>query len=125
LGTASGKAGLYISRMVQDQDGKPVGVVVIKLVFDLLEKEWEGYGDRMFVSDPNGVILLSGEPDWRLHSLDQAAPEQLVKLRASQQFGNEPLESVGLNMSDSGERASFWTLGQERFFACAAASRRQ
>lgn len=74
LGTASGKAGLYISRMVQDQDGKPVGVVVIKLVFDLLEKEWEGYGDRMFVSDPNGVILLSGEPDWRLHSLDQAAP---------------------------------------------------
>ncbi|MFD4122452.1 ATP-binding protein [Alcaligenes faecalis] len=115
LGTASGKAGLYISRMVQDQDGKPVGVVVIKLVFDLLEKEWEGYGDRMFVSDPNGVILLSGEPDWRLHSLDQAAPEQLVKLRASQQFGNEPLDSVGLSMSDSGERASFWTLGQERF----------
>ena len=115
LGTSSGQAGLYISRRVQDQDGKAVGVVVIKLVFDLLEKEWDGYGDRMFVTNPHGVILLSGEPDWRLRTLDQSAPEQLAQLRASQQFGDEPLEPVGLKGTASGERASFWTLGQERF----------
>ncbi|WP_268248107.1 sensor histidine kinase [Alcaligenes pakistanensis] len=115
LGTSSGKAGLYISRMVQDQEGKAVGVVVIKLVFDLLEKEWAGYGDRMFVTDPHGVILLSGEADWRLHSVNHAASEKLMSVRASQQFGDEPLEPVGLTMSDAGPGASFWKLGQERF----------
>ena len=115
LGTSSGKAGLYISRMVQDQDGKAVGVVVIKLVFDLLEKEWAGYGDRIFVTDPHGVILLSGEPDWRLHSLNQTVSGQLTSVRASQQFGDEPLEPVGLSMPETRQGASFWKLGQERF----------
>jgi two-component system C4-dicarboxylate transport sensor histidine kinase DctB len=68
LGTRSGRPGLYLSRRVDDDDGAPLGVVVLKLEFDALESEWRGSGEPAWVADPGGVVLVTSVPEWRFRT---------------------------------------------------------
>ncbi|MFC3594534.1 ATP-binding protein [Novosphingobium piscinae] len=60
LGSVSRKPGLYLAtRSVED------GVVVVKLEFDLVEAQWRAAEGITYVTDRNGVILVSSRPQWR------------------------------------------------------------
>lgn len=69
LGTRSGRPGLYLSRRVDDADGVPLGVVVLKVEFDALESEWRRSGEPAWVADPGGVVLVTSVPDWRFRTM--------------------------------------------------------
>lgn len=94
LGTVSRRPGLYIARRVDGPSG-PLGVVVVKLEFTGLEREWRQAGDPAFVVDRDGVVLITSIPAWRFHTLRPLEPQTLAALRASRQFGDaarlEPL----------------------------------
>ncbi|NBB65215.1 sensor histidine kinase [Pseudomonas sp. ODNR1LW] len=68
LGTRSGRPGLYLSQRVDAADGRPLGVVVLKLEFDALEAEWRGSGEPAWVVDPGGVVLVTSVPEWRFRT---------------------------------------------------------
>jgi two-component system C4-dicarboxylate transport sensor histidine kinase DctB len=70
LGTVSGRPGLYLARRVDAADGRPLGVVVVKVEFDALEAEWRASGEPAYVVDPTGVVLITSVPDWRFRTLD-------------------------------------------------------
>jgi len=70
LGTRSGRPGLYLSRRVDDADGAPIGVVVLKVEFDALEAEWRASGEPAWVVDPGGVVLVTSAPDWRFRATE-------------------------------------------------------
>ena len=53
LGTVSGRPGLYLARRVDAGDGRPLGVVVVKVEFDALEAEWRVSGE------PAGAVSLT------------------------------------------------------------------
>ncbi|MER8400288.1 sensor histidine kinase [Mesorhizobium sp. M1348] len=90
LGNVSKRPGLYISRRVGDA-GAPLGVVVVKMEFDQLEADWREANRPAYVSDENGVVLITSVPSWRfMTTAPLAAPEQAA-IRDSQQFGDAPL----------------------------------
>ncbi|MER8820196.1 sensor histidine kinase [Mesorhizobium sp. M0991] len=90
LGNVSKRPGLYISRRVGDA-GAPLGVVVVKMEFDQLEANWREANRPAYVSDENGVVLITSVPSWRfMTTAPLAAPEQAA-IRDSQQFGDAPL----------------------------------
>lgn len=60
LGTVSRKPGLYLATRAAR-----LGVVVVKLEFDAIEAQWRRAQGITFVTDGNGVILVSSRPDWR------------------------------------------------------------
>lgn len=60
LGNVSRKPGLYLATRSADQ-----GVVVVKLEFDLIEAQWRAAEGITYVTDRNGVILVSSRPQWR------------------------------------------------------------
>lgn len=70
LGTVSGRPGLYLSRRVDGEDGRPLGVVVVKVEFDALESEWRASGEPAYVVDPGGVVLITSVPDWRFRTTE-------------------------------------------------------
>jgi two-component system C4-dicarboxylate transport sensor histidine kinase DctB len=75
LGTVSGKPGLYLSRRV-DHDG----VIVVKLEFDRIERQWRQAGGITFVTDAMGVVFVTSRPDWRFwttHPLSDAVKRRL------------------------------------------------
>ena len=85
-GTVSQRAGYYLARRIETKSG-PAGVVVVKVEFDELEREWQHSGGHVLATDANGVVLLSDEPEWRFSTL-QALPEAIRnELRDEMQYG--------------------------------------
>ncbi|RVU04058.1 sensor histidine kinase [Novosphingobium umbonatum] len=60
LGTVSHRPGLYLAR----RTGRGF-VVVVKLEFDAVEAQWRRAGGETFVTDADGVILVTSRPAWR------------------------------------------------------------
>ncbi|TIX83403.1 MAG: two-component sensor histidine kinase, partial [Mesorhizobium sp.] len=90
LGNVSKRPGLYISRRVGD-DAAPLGVVVVKAEFDQLEADWHEANRPAYVSDENGVVLITSVPSWRFMTTGPLAGPDLAAIQNSQQFGDAPL----------------------------------
>ena len=93
LGSVSGRPGLYISQRV-DSGGEPVGVVVVKAEFDQLESDWRDARRPTYVTDENGVVLITSMPSWRFMTLGTASPHVLDAVRQSLQFGAAELNTL-------------------------------
>jgi two-component system, NtrC family, C4-dicarboxylate transport sensor histidine kinase DctB len=96
LGTVSGRPGLFLGRRVDGAGGKALGVVVVKVEFDALEGEWRGSEEPAFVTDPNGIVLVTSVPSWRFRTLAGIPEPERSRLRASLQFGGEALQPLPL-----------------------------
>ncbi|MER8788930.1 sensor histidine kinase [Mesorhizobium sp. M0983] len=90
LGNVSKRPGLYISRRVGDA-AAPLGVVVVKMEFDQLEADWREANRPAYVSDENGVVLITSVPSWRFMTTAPLAGPEQAAIRDSQQFGDAPL----------------------------------
>ena len=94
LGTSSYKRGYYFSYPVR-AGTEIIGVTVVKVGVEEIEAKLGTSPNELFVTGPEGVILLAGNPDWRLKSLaplDQAARSRILENR---QFDLDRLEAVG------------------------------
>ncbi|MGK9051286.1 sensor histidine kinase [Neorhizobium petrolearium] len=90
LGTVSKRPGLYISQRV-GPPAAPLGVVVVKMEFDQLERDWRDAQRPAFVVDDNHVVLITSIPSWRFMTTEALAAENLSAIRESLQFGDAPL----------------------------------
>lgn len=69
LGTKSGRPGLYLARRMNAEDGRVLGVIVLKVEFDALEEEWRRTREPAYVVDPGGVVLITSVPAWRFRTI--------------------------------------------------------
>lgn len=90
LGTVSGRPGLYLARRIDTLSG-PVGIIVVKVEFDQLEASWARSPGVTFVTDRNGIILITSEPSWRFRPTRPLTPTLLADAQQSLQFGRQPL----------------------------------
>lgn len=65
LGTTSGKRGYYFGAPVAGAGDDAAGVLVFKIDLDAIEEAWSRGEDAIVVTDPEGVVFLSGRPEWR------------------------------------------------------------
>ncbi len=75
LGTVSNRPGLYLSREVIADD-RAVGVIVVKVEFDGIERNWSRTRDQVFVTDPSGQVVLAADPALRFQPLPPSQPRQ-------------------------------------------------
>ena len=68
LGTVSRRPGLYIARRVDGPSGS-VGVVAIKVEFNPLEASWAKATSGVYVTDADGVVLVTSNPSWRFSTI--------------------------------------------------------
>ncbi len=107
LGNVSGRPGLYISHRVEAGDDEPLGVVVVKAEFDQLESDWRDALRPTFVSDENGVVLITSIPSWRFMTVGAVATGVLERVRSSRQFGDEKLTPLPIQtIADMGSKAT-------------------
>ncbi|WP_230770787.1 sensor histidine kinase [Sphingomonas sp. Leaf4] len=93
LGTVSHRAGLYLSRRTREG-----GVVVVKLEFDRIEREWHAAGGITFVTDAAGVVLIASRPAWRFTTTRPIAPAVAAAVRTdtgAQALGSPPFVRQG------------------------------
>lgn len=93
VGTTTREPGYFIAHGLVEQ-GKIVGVAVVKARLDALEARWQRARLEAFVTDENGIIILSSDTTRRLKSiapLDAAHREQLAR---SLQYYAAPLSEL-------------------------------
>jgi two-component system C4-dicarboxylate transport sensor histidine kinase DctB len=68
LGAVTHRPGLFLAHRVAEA-GKPIGVIVVKVEFDRIEAQWKSPRGPTVVTDSNGMVVLTSQPDWRFRKL--------------------------------------------------------
>ena len=90
IGSTTGEPGYYLAHGLEEQ-GKIIGVAVIKVRLEALEERWQRARLEAYVSDENGIIILSSDPSRRLKSVRPLTAEIKERLARSLQYYWWPL----------------------------------
>ncbi|AYC32634.1 sensor histidine kinase [Pseudomonas cavernae] len=85
VGSTTGEAGYYLAHGLRHH-GRIIGVAVVKIRLDPLEQRWERARLEAFVSDENGIIILSSDPTRRLKAVQPLSTETRARLASSLQY---------------------------------------
>lgn len=103
IGLQTDEPGLYMSHGIS-REGKFLGVVVVKADLAPLLGDWHEGSENVFITDENGVIILSSNNEWLFKSAHKLSPEKKQELIASRQYNNQKLaEAPFITKSDHGE----------------------
>lgn len=98
LGTTSNKRGFYFSSPIyDDEDDTILGVVVVKVSMETLERAWQGNETRVFITDRYNIIFSGNTPEWHFRSLYPLRQEHLQHLSQSKQYRDIPLRPLDLH----------------------------
>ncbi|MGE6385534.1 sensor histidine kinase [Pseudomonas sp. NPDC078416] len=93
IGSTTGEPGYYLAHGLEEK-GKIIGVAVIKVRLEALEERWQRARLEAFVSDENGIIILSSDPARRLKSVRPLTAEIKERLARSLQYYWWPLNEL-------------------------------
>jgi len=96
VGVTTGIPGYFLSHVVRDLDGSVLGVLVVKLELEELQREWVSQAGVLLVADSYSVVILSNRPAWRFRSLEdlgEAARAELIEVRKYAEQALQPLPS--------------------------------
>jgi two-component system C4-dicarboxylate transport sensor histidine kinase DctB len=98
LGTTSLKRGYYFASPIY-VDEKISGVIVFKVDIDSIETSWRGGEYKIFVSDPEGIIFMTGSPEWLYSGILPLNEERLARTQASRRYAEAMLKPLPINRS--------------------------
>ncbi|AZF19965.1 MULTISPECIES: sensor histidine kinase [unclassified Pseudomonas] len=110
IGSTNGEPGYYLAHGLEEH-GKIIGVAVVKVRLEALEERWQRARLEAFVSDENGIIILSSDPARRLKAVRPLSEDTRDRLANSLQYywatldALEPLARERLN--EGSEKLTF------------------
>lgn len=93
IGSTNGEPGYYLAHGLEEQ-GKIIGVAVVKVRLEAMEERWQRARLEAFVSDENGIIILSSDPARRLKSVRPLSEDTKERLARSLQYYWFPLNEL-------------------------------
>ncbi|WP_372088512.1 ATP-binding protein (plasmid) [Tistrella mobilis] len=98
LGTTSNKRGYYVGAPVVVYDPaaglRALGVLVIKVDLDDIERAWAGNDPRIIVTDPEGIVFMSNRPDWLYRGLGRRSAEDMARSRATRRYAGQEVGEI-------------------------------
>lgn len=95
IGTTRGEPGYYLASTLVD-DTRTLGVAVIKVSLEQLEKSWSTVEAPAIVSDENGVVILGSVADWKFTTLRPLDETTRNAFDQTQQYNRRALTPLGL-----------------------------
>ena len=105
IGTTSKKPGFYISTGVVNQE-KVIAVTVAKVDLSVLENIWINAGENIFITNRDGVVILSSIKQWKYRTLSPLEESQFENIKIQKQFANIPLVQLLDNQSNTKKQLS-------------------
>lgn len=93
----AGGYGFYYSRRIDFQN-QTLGVILVEVDLNKFERTWAGISEAIIVTDSQGIITLSTEPQWRGQTEQQAfqgqSPETVLDMarQMTQDWTNSPFD---------------------------------
>ena len=95
VGATTGVPGYFLAAPIDDE-GRRIGVAVVKVSLDDFESALRESADAVLLADRAGVVFLSSVPEWKSRTLGQLGRPELAGLRSSRQYRDwslAPLDS--------------------------------
>ena len=89
VGTTSGVRGYYFAAPVRSGAGQIIGVVAVKVGLDAIEAEWRSQEAQIIVTDPQGIVFLSSQPNWLFRGLLPLDADRLRQIIASRRYADQ------------------------------------
>lgn len=112
IGATTRKPGYFIADGVRAKGGDVIGAVAVKIDLAPLAEQWARSGELVFVSDADGVVILSSNPALRYRTLGPLPDARRAALESERRFGDEPLAPLDWQAREGGRAALFGTLYQ-------------
>jgi two-component system C4-dicarboxylate transport sensor histidine kinase DctB len=103
LGSASSKRGYYFAFPVR-KDEEILGAVAIKINIDSVEEKWAYRDENFLVSDPDGVIFITTNPEWRYKTLKPLDKDVLTRIVESRRYQDATLVPLSRSVKILAER---------------------
>lgn len=114
LGSTSNKRGYYFAYPVRDKE-KIQGAVVMKIELIGFEESWSSFKEDFVVTDPDGVIFISTNDDWRYKSLYPLDNSVIERIHNSRRYGNAEIGTLAITRKDLiTEQAQVVNMGEPR-----------
>ena len=95
IGTTHGEPGYYLSSVISD-GASVLGVAIVKVSLEQLEKSWTTVEAPVFVADENGVLILSSVPEWKFTILRPLDDKTRSAFDQTQQYNRRALQPLGV-----------------------------
>ena len=95
IGTTRGEPGYYLASALTGEAGT-LGVAVIKVSLEQLEKSWSTVEAPVLVADENGVVILSAVTGWKFTTLRPLDAATRAAFDHTQQYNRRALQPLGI-----------------------------
>ncbi|KPY66562.1 Sensor histidine kinase [Pseudomonas syringae pv. pisi] len=85
LGTTSAKRGYFFAGPVRDGE-RIIGVLVVKVDLDHTETLWGKTPEQLLLTDQNGVVILTSNPEWRFRATRDLTDDEKKAIVAIQSY---------------------------------------
>lgn len=113
LGTTSLKRGYYFGAPIHT-DGGIAGVVAFKVDLDAIESSWRGSDYEIIVTDPEGIVFMSGRQDWLFTAIQPLTEERLARTAATRRYANADLKELPVTRSASQDGHDLLTISDAK-----------
>ncbi|WP_428606580.1 sensor histidine kinase [Sedimenticola sp.] len=114
LGSTSNKRGYYFAYPVRDKQ-EILGAVVMKIELLGFEESWSAFKEEFVVTDPDGVIFISTNDEWRYKSLYPLNKSVIDRIHSSRRYGNARIGTLSVvNKDRLSEQAQVVNMGDPR-----------
>ncbi len=96
LGTTSGKRGYFFASAVRNEN-QVIGALVVKVDLDHTETLWGKTPEQLLLTDHNGVVILTSNPDWRFRATRALSEEEKQAIIAIQPYPTRDPRPLLLN----------------------------
>ncbi|MEM9344790.1 MAG: cache domain-containing protein [Pseudomonadota bacterium] len=103
VGATTQRPGYFISEPVRTDAGI-TGVLAIKIDLSTLTQSWETGETPVFVTNADGIVILSSDPALRFHASRPVPDARLSVIRAERQFGDGPVPALDWTATRLGVR---------------------
>ena len=110
LGTTSLKRGYYFGAPIR-VNGRIEGVLVLKVDIDAVESDWRGSGYEILVTDPEGIVFMSGRSEWLFAAFEPLTRARIARTNATRRYANAELRELPVTRRPSGRHETLEVTG--------------
>ncbi|MTI09914.1 sensor histidine kinase [Curvivirga aplysinae] len=98
IGVTTGTPGYFVGEPIRDLEGVMLGVMAMKVDLSPLTKSWAEGGEKLFVANDDGIVVLSSDESWNYRSIQPLTSEAKEVIRAEKQFVGKALDPLDVQM---------------------------
>ncbi|WP_217475471.1 sensor histidine kinase [Stutzerimonas stutzeri] len=94
VGVTTGIPGYFLSSSVKNSAGEVIGVLVVKLELEEMQREWVGQSGILLIADSLDIVILTNRPAWRFRYLRPLSDEVRAELVAARRYAEQNLQPL-------------------------------